>query len=143
MILFLSCCTPSPEPINYGHDDCEYCKMTIMDPKFGAEVVTQKGKVYKFDAIECMMDYMYDDDFTKDNIALYLINTFNNPGELFDATVASYLISDNLPSPMGAFLSGYQDEKSAEDMLSEKSGKIYDWHSLNELFKKRFELINP
>ncbi len=143
IIVILVACSPEPEAINFGHDNCEYCKMTIMDPKFGAELVTEKGKVYKFDAIECMMDYMYDDDFTKDKIALYLINTFNNPGELFDATIASYLISDNLPSPMGAFLSGYEDTNTAETMFAEKDGQLYDWNSLNELFKARFELINP
>lgn len=143
LFIILTSCSPKPEPIEYGHDDCEYCKMTIMDPKFGAEVVTEKGKVYKFDAIECMLDYMYDDDFRKDKISLYLINTFNNPGELFDATGAYYLVSENLPSPMGQYLSGYEDKQSAVEMHNEKGGKIYDWKSINDVYRKRFELINP
>ena len=33
------------------------CKMTLVDKKFGAEVVTKKGKVYKFDDLNCMIKF--------------------------------------------------------------------------------------
>ena len=32
--------------------------MTIVDNKHSAELVTTKGKVYKFDAIECMIRHL-------------------------------------------------------------------------------------
>ena len=37
-------CNPKPEKITFGKDNCAECKMTIMDPKFGGEIVTKKGK---------------------------------------------------------------------------------------------------
>ena len=47
-------CNPKAEKINLGKDQCAECKMTIADPKFGAEIVTKKGKVYKFDDTHCI-----------------------------------------------------------------------------------------
>ncbi|MCC6725443.1 MAG: hypothetical protein IT258_13125, partial [Saprospiraceae bacterium] len=46
----LTACTPTAEPISFGEDMCAHCKMTIVDEQFAAEAVSQKGKVYKFDA---------------------------------------------------------------------------------------------
>jgi len=39
-------CTVEPEPLVYGADICHTCKMTLMDPKFGAEIITKNGKPY-------------------------------------------------------------------------------------------------
>ena len=50
--VLLAACQPSPKPIEYGSDMCDYCKMTIVDQQHAAELVTTKGKAFKFDAIE-------------------------------------------------------------------------------------------
>jgi copper chaperone NosL len=36
----LAACTVEPEPLRFGKDGCHACKMTLMDSKFGAEIVT-------------------------------------------------------------------------------------------------------
>lgn len=136
-VLFLASCSVEPQPINYGQDNCEFCKMTIMDPKFGAEVVTEKGMAFKFDAIECMFKYLHDHSIEKDAISLFLINTIDKPSELFDAKYATYLISQNVPSPMGAFLSGYINREHAIKVQSEKDGTIFNWDEINDLFHKK------
>src|SRR5215212_5688861 len=41
-------CSVGPQPIKYGSDACEFCKMTIMQKKFANEWVTDKGKVFRF-----------------------------------------------------------------------------------------------
>nr|WP_246229479.1 hypothetical protein [Mucilaginibacter humi] len=56
--LLLGACSHAPEPIRYGKDACAHCKMTIMDKRFSSELVTAKGKVFKFDAAECMTAYL-------------------------------------------------------------------------------------
>ena len=58
LVLFQQC-TQEPEPLVYGKDVCQFCKMTLMDHKFGAELVTNKGKVYKFDDINCMLNFYH------------------------------------------------------------------------------------
>ncbi len=52
----LSSCQPRPEPIHYGQDACDFCRMTIVDKQHAAQMVTEKGRVYKYDAIECMLN---------------------------------------------------------------------------------------
>ncbi|HEY3387683.1 MAG TPA: hypothetical protein VGK46_14315, partial [Saprospiraceae bacterium] len=54
-------CSQDPEPLRYGKDTCYTCKMTLMDKKFGAELVTAKGKVYKFDDVNCMVNFINSD----------------------------------------------------------------------------------
>ena len=68
---------PKQEEINYGVDACAYCKMNIVDPKFGAELITKKGRVYKFDAIECMVNY---DREMQKPVHQYLVNVISQPG---------------------------------------------------------------
>ena len=68
LIIFLSACSNEPQPIMYGVDLCHHCKMTIMDKKFGAELINKKGKTLKFDSGECMVNYTSTDkNFESDN----------------------------------------------------------------------------
>jgi len=132
LLLFLSC-NVSPQPINYGSDGCAFCKMTIVDKVHAAEIVTKKGKVYKFDAMECMINYMK--DFNTSEIELYLSNNYTEPEVLIDATEATFLISENIPSPMGAFLSAFKSKADAEKFKAEKGGELYTWEELLAKFK--------
>ena len=42
-------------------------------------------------------------------VELYLTNNYTEPEVLIDATKAIFLISENVPSPMGAFLSAFKN----------------------------------
>ena len=110
--MILTSCSVEPQPITYGSDACHYCKMNIVDNQYATELVTKKGKVYKYDAMECMLNEMKEMD--SEEIAFYLTNTFDKPGELVEAEKAIYLISENMPSPMGANLSAFKDKNIAK-----------------------------
>ena len=128
--LLIFSCEVSPKPIDYGNDGCYFCEMTIVDKVHAAEVVTTKGKVYKFDATECMINFM--NEFDTSNIELYLSNNYTQPEALIDAKTATFLISENVPSPMGAYLSAFEHHKDAKQVQDAKGGKLYNW---NELLK--------
>ena len=133
-IAFLSSCNIEPKEINYGKDQCNFCKMTVVDKQHAAEVVTKKGKVFKYDAIECMMrDYKG----AHDKVALFVINDYNAPRTLIDAKTSTFIISKNIPSPMGEFLSGFSNKADAEKIKADKGGDIYSWEELVELFKTK------
>lgn len=132
LLLFCSC-NVSPKPIEYGSDGCHFCSMTIVDKVHAAEVVTKKGKVYKFDATECMINFMK--DFNTSEIELYLSNNYTDPEVLIDASKATFLISKNIPSPMGAFLSAFKHKTDAEKLQTEKGGHMYTWETLLVKFK--------
>jgi len=127
-LLMLVSCNVSPQAIDYGSDGCHFCKMTIVDKVHAAEIVTKKGKVYKFDATECMINFM--NDFDASEIELYLSNNYTEPEQLIDAQKATFLISKNIPSPMGAYLSAFKNKADAEKMQSEKGGDLYSWEEL-------------
>ncbi|RMA58710.1 nitrous oxide reductase accessory protein NosL [Ulvibacter antarcticus] len=131
--LSLGSCNTSPQPIEYGNDGCHYCKMTIVDRQHASQLVTSKGKAYKFDAIECMIGYLNENK--NDEYAHKLVSDFVEPGKLIDAQNATFLISQDIPSPMGAFLSAFASEKAAVHVQSESGGNIYNWKSLQEFLK--------
>lgn len=131
--LFIGSCTVKPEPINYGSDGCHFCKMTIIDKVHAAEIVTKKGKIYTFDSSECMINFLW--EFDAAEVALYLSNYFSEPEKLTDATKATYLISQNIPSPMGAFLTAFKNKNEAIKMQSENGGTLYSWGELKQHLK--------
>ncbi|TXE10633.1 hypothetical protein ES711_01630 [Gelidibacter salicanalis] len=128
LLLVMFNCTVSPKAIDYGNDGCSFCKMTIVDKTHAAEIVTKKNKAYKFDATECMVNFM--DDFETTEIELFLSNDFSEPGTLINAKKATFLISKNIPSPMGAYLSAFKSTADAEKMQAEKGGDLYSWEEL-------------
>ncbi len=123
-------CSKSPQPIVYGKDACHYCQMTIVDKIHGAEIVTDKGKVYKFDAAECLIRYQNDLEITEGY--LLLTNHFETPEAFIPMEEATFLISENLPSPMGAFLTAFKTEEKAKELKSEKDGELYNWEELQQ-----------
>ena len=129
ILLIVIACTAKIKPIEYGIDNCAFCDMTIMDNKFSAELVTEKNKSFKFDAIECMLRYNHRN--SDNTIALYLIADHANPGNLVDAQLGSFVVSRNLPSPMGEYLSGYNSLENALLAL-DAGGTLFDWNQINE-----------
>lgn len=127
--------------INLGKDACSHCNMFIKDQQFVAVAVGQDGDTQKFDAIECLVNYLKVEDessFTKLMVADYEKN-----GSLIDAKTATYLKSKNIASPMGAYLSAYGSKEVAEKVQKNKGGELYNWDELKAKFKdSRFGLLD-
>lgn len=101
VISFFSCMRrQQPEPIHYGVESCDFCRMTIVDPKWGAEIITDKGKVYKFDVVECMIAYYYTKIDTNKVRSMWTVD-FASPGQFIDARQACFIRTLQFPSPMG------------------------------------------
>lgn len=132
LTLLLVSCTPEPQAINYGSDMCDFCKMSIVDQQYAAELVTEKAKVYKFDAIECMLQFKKEKK--EMTFAFELVNTYDTPEELIPASNNFYLISPALPSPMGANLTAFSKKEIAEEMQKAKGGELYNWQALTKQF---------
>ncbi|MCE1163841.1 MAG: nitrous oxide reductase accessory protein NosL [Bacteroidetes bacterium] len=132
LFLLTSCGNASsPDPINFGSDLCAHCNMKIMDKRFGAEILTGKGKSFKFDAAECMFEYMKSNN--TDNVTYWVVD-YNNPGSLINALKSFYLISLKIKSPMGEFLSCYSDSGAANESKSANGGDVYGWCEINAKF---------
>ena len=102
--------------------------MTIVDQQHAAQAVTDKGKIYVFDAIECMVHFSRDN--SEQQYAHLLVNHYTNPKALHAAESSTFLISEALPSPMGAYLNALPDAAKAEELSSELGGEVYNWNEL-------------
>lgn len=130
-------CSTEPEEINFGTDQCTLCRMNISDTKFGAEIVTKKGKVYKYDAVECMMNALSLGNAAYEDAAGFYVVDASNPKHLTDGLSAAYLISEKLPSPMGANLTAFGKKGDAESKQKEFGGEVKSWNDLLMKFKVR------
>lgn len=109
--------------------------MTITDIKFGAEFITKKGKIFKYDGAECMLNSLSAGKISLNDADKILVVDAVYPKTLIDAPSSYYLISENLPSPMGANLSSYSKKSDAESQKIKYGGELKNWDELLLQFK--------
>jgi copper chaperone NosL len=131
--IILSSCSAKPTPFTYGKDDCYFCKMGIVDPKFGGEVITKKGKVYKFDDIICMARYLKSGELKENEIAQKVVINFEKENDFLDVMKTTFWVSPELRSPMGSNTAAFSSQQAAEKAKAGKEGPLMNW---DELYNK-------
>jgi copper chaperone NosL len=130
LCLSLVACTVEPEPLRYGKDACHHCKMTLMDRKFGAEIVTTKGKIYKFDDVNCMLSFHNSGEVEGEDLNNVLIVDFSKPEKLIDAKNALYVKSELIKSPMASSIAAFASNNELQQMNETWKGMILSWAEL-------------
>jgi copper chaperone NosL len=129
LFCFVSCNT-SPEPVQTGKDNCYLCKMTVTDNRFGAEIVTKKGKIYKFDDVHCIVSFIKTNTVPSSAIAgIYLVNYTGNH-ELINANDALLYQSDELRSPMNGNIAAFANEEQRKTTAASMKGENINWEPL-------------
>lgn len=129
----ISSCSQSPVPLQYGKDVCDFCKMTLVDKRFGGEAITKKGKIYRFDAVECMVHFIQEKRNGLQSFASLQTTDYTAPEKLIDAQTSLYYYSHELPSPMGMFLTSFENEKNLQIVQSQHQGKVLTWKEVMDL----------
>jgi len=128
--LLLVACSTEPEPISYGNDACDFCEMTIVDKSFASQSVSDKGKQFKYDAIECMVN----DQLQKDTkMAVQLVSNFDKPGDMLKVNGAKFVKNDSINSPMGGNLAAFSKENP---IVKNAQEDIFSWKELQLKFKE-------
>ena len=113
---FIACSKSGPEEIAVGKDQCENCKMTITEAKYATQLITEKGRVFKFDDIKCMQDYAVSN---KDaSTAKTYVADFPS-GQFFDSSTATFITGGTIKSPMNGNTQAYKDKAAAEKAAAE------------------------
>jgi copper chaperone NosL len=128
--LLLNACTAVPEAINYGKDNCHFCKMTITDHRYGAEILTLKGRVYKYDELSCLISNISDATFDKTSIKEYYITDFCGKHKLTPASECLFLKSSVLRSPMGGNVIAFTSPDSLKLYQTKLDGEVVEWSKL-------------
>ena len=126
-MLALSSCAQKPKPIHYGSDQCSFCKMTISDNRFGAQLITSKGKIYNFDDIHCLQTYLGAQAATLSGKEHIYFTNFCSDHSLIASQDAYLLKSSELKSPMGGNLAAFNQPDSLQKMKDFYHGSSISW----------------
>jgi copper chaperone NosL len=125
---FMSCGDFKVEPIKLNADNCDFCKMSIADGKYAAEVITQKGRVYKFDDISCMTNYCKENSNGK--IGAYYVSDFSQDNYLIPAETAFFLSGGTIKSPMHGGIIAFSKDNDAKEFGKKLNAKSIAWNSI-------------
>ncbi len=128
----LGSCSTSPQPIRLGQDNCDQCKMTIIDQRFGAEIVSKKGKVFKFDDSHCLLAYLQEKKIAQQDVSGVYFTHLLKPHELLKAEEAFFLQSPALKSPMNGNVAAFANEDSLHNMINRFYGNKISWEDLQK-----------
>jgi len=130
LLVFASCSNSQPEPILLGKDHCDYCKMTVSDPRFGAEIITRKGKVFKFDDIHCILSFLKEKGFDRSQVQQTYFRDFSGDHSFIASDKALFLKSEYLKSPMEGNIAAFSNKDSLDKVSLTFKGSTSSWTEL-------------
>lgn len=112
LLTFFSCQENGPKYFALQKDQCDNCKMTITDLQYATQLITEKGRVYKFDDISCMTMYENSEPDKEAKSKKYVIDF---PTKKFvELSKATLIKGGSIKSPMGGNTQAYENKETAE-----------------------------
>ena len=137
VLFFFSSCKPEFIPIDFGHDACEHCKMTIIDKRYATEIITSKGKAYKFDDWECLKNFSKENNLREPELLIFISNYSQSENIFLDVKKSMFLHSELFHSPMNgnyAAFASLESARSVKDSIlassSDKKIEMLNWENL-------------
>jgi len=117
-------CKTIPDKIKIGRDTCAFCKMTVTDNRYGAVLISSKGKSYIFDDEQCLISYLHSDKITQANISAIYVIDFSGTHILLNAEKAFMLQSKELHGPMNGSFAAFSNKDSATNYIKMNTGSL-------------------
>jgi copper chaperone NosL len=136
-----ACAPPGPQAIADRGRSCDYCRMTISDERFGGQLITRKGKVYAFDAIECLASYYLQNAAAGDGSSIWVAD-FANPGHWVEAKNALFVRNEAHQSPMGLNLVALGDDAD-KAAAGQAQGTTLRWQEVLALVESHGTSSDP
>ena len=130
LMFMLMSCNTGPQPIKLGADACSFCKMSIADNRFGGEIITKKGKIFKFDDMHCVLGFMKANTINNNDIKETWLVNFDEPHNFIDAKKAFLIKSNELHSPMGGNVATFADDNKLNEAMKNIKGETITWNAL-------------
>jgi len=133
LLTLMSCGSNEPKPIKINTDACDFCKMTIANGKFGAELITKKGRYYKFDDLACMVQ------FAKSNTVVpyqsFFVNDYTKDNTLIPAETAFFIKSDQINSPMRGNMAALTTAAEQSEYAKKFNAQPLSWSEVYNSYK--------
>lgn len=130
-MLVLPGCKSGPVAIEYGKDECAGCKMILVDKHYGTEFITDKGKVFKFDDVNCLVNFMNGKNAP---VGKALIIDFHKTNQFLEVENAVYLKHPGLRTPMSSGIAAFVSADAAETANAGLGGggRVLTWNEASE-----------
>lgn len=112
VLAIMSCQKSGPKDFAVGKDQCDNCRMTITEQKYATQLITAKGRAYKFDDIMCMNMYESSNPDKAANAKTYVVDFPS--GSFLDKAKATFIKGGSIKSPMGGNTQAYRDKAAAQ-----------------------------
>lgn len=133
LTILVSCGPNQPKPIKLNSDACEFCKMTISSGKYGAELITQKGRYYKFDDLGCMIQ------FAKSNKVVayesFYVNDYLKDNTLIPAETAYFIKGGKINSPMRGNMIAFSSAQEQNNFGKKLEAQTVTWTEVYNAYK--------
>ncbi len=113
--------------IRYGEESCRHCGMIIDDPRFAAAWTEPQGPERHYDDIACAVSNAQEDPLPDGSRCW--VNDYERE-EWLDATVAFFVQSANIRSPMASGIVALPDQAAAQRVATDVDGMVLGWDEL-------------
>ena len=136
LLLTLLCvvaCTVNdkPQPVNLGKDNCEKCGMTIEEPQFACEIITDKGKCFKFDDLSCLFHHINEKKLSDSIVTKIYVADYEHQDSLIDIKTANLVLGQDIKSPMNGGVAAFKSKNHARTFATKTRSILLDsWERL-------------
>ena len=121
-------CGGGVRPLVAGTDACDFCRMTVSDVRYGAEVVARTGRVYTFDSIECVASWVTSSPLAAGAKGIWVADY--STGTLVRADSARYVRGGSLHSPMGRAITAFAAGVTPVQLAERYGGDVLRWQDV-------------
>lgn len=122
---------PTPPPIHYGEDVCEFCGMIASEERFAAAYTTPDGHAHLFDDIGDMVQQHLK---SPEGVSAFFAHDYESRAWI-RAEEAHYVRSEQIATPMLSGLAAFASRQGAESLAAETGGQIFTFDELLAFYR--------
>ena len=122
-------------PLRWGEEGCRHCHMTLVDRRYGAEIVTTTGKPDAFDDAGCAALFLAERRVAEREVAEVWVVDALRPATLVPVGQARFIQSAEIATPMGSGVLATADPTQADSLALATHGRSLGWPDLVALAK--------
>lgn len=123
LVVLTGCQKTAIEPIAIeANDMCSFCRMSISEKRYAAEVIDEDGQAFKFDDIGCMANFIKQKRNDASIRATFVMDFDRR--EWLKAETASYVRSTEFKTPMNGGIVAFKDQSSAQAVVAKYHGQM-------------------
>ncbi len=123
-------CNSGPQPVVAGKDNCYLCKMTVTDIRYAAELITEKGKVYKFDDVYCLQSFIKSNVLDDIKVRAVYLADFSGDHKLVKAEDCFILQGGEIRGPMNGHVIAFRNKDSMKYMEARYKASQINWEQV-------------